>query len=164
MKEKRLMSVIKSQERSLHRWARANVGKVITLVALGFLTTVPLTWAAAGDHVPSGTGTPNAIRGPRVDVGAGRPVVLDDIPQATPAELALHPAPLRPRDGLTDEQHRARKLEAEIMSRGAAPRMNRGPAAALNHPFNATASFPGLNQEFACPGCAPSDMALAVNE
>ncbi len=163
------MSITKSQERSLHRWARANACKVITLVALGFLTTVPLTWAADGDHVPSGTGTPQAIRGPRMDVGAGRPVVLDDVPQATPAELALHPAPLRPRDGLTDEQHRARKLQAEIMSKGMASGMNNRRGPGLNHdvvtpfPF-ATASFPGLNQEFACPGCTPSDMALAVGE
>src|SRR5215467_11884839 len=101
------MSVIRSQELPLYRWARANARKAITLVALVSLTTVPLTWAAA-DQVPSGTGTPQAIRGPRVDVGAARPVVLDYIPQATPGELALHPAPLRPRNGLTDEQYRAR--------------------------------------------------------
>src|SRR5215831_10188243 len=121
------MSVIRSQERPLYRWARANASKAITLVALVFLTTVPSTWAAADDHIPSGTGRPQAIRGPRVDVGAARPVVLDDIPQATPAELALHPAPVRPRDGLTDEQHRARKLQAEIISKSSANGRNNRP-------------------------------------
>src|SRR5690242_4831683 len=149
------MSVIRNQESPLYRWARAFVCKAITLVALGFLITVPLTWAGA-DNAPSGTGTPQAIRGPRVDVGAARPVVLDDIPQATPGELALHPAPLRPRDGLTDEQHRARKLQAEIISRSTANTLNNRPGPRLNQnvvtpfPF-ATASFAGLNQEFACP-------------
>src|SRR5579864_2219632 len=159
------MSVITSQGRPLFRWARANASRAITLVALGFLTTVPLTWAAA-DNIPSGTAKPSAVRGPKIDVGAPRVVVLDAVPQATAAELALHPAPVRPRDGLTDEQHRARKLEAEVKSRqmatGIAPR--RGPV--LNPPFPfATASFAGTDQgASACGGCTPSDMALAVNE
>jgi hypothetical protein len=104
------------------------------------------------------------VRGEALDVGPGRAVVLDDIPQATPAELALHPAPLRPRDGLSDAQHRARKLEAEITSRRMANGLNPSSGPALKQPFNATASFAGTNQEFACPGCAPSDMALAVSE
>src|SRR5438270_5851333 len=105
------MSFIESQRRFLNSWARASACRAISLVALGFLITVPTTWAAAADNVPSGFGTPSAVRGPEMFVGAGRSVVLDEIPQATAAELAAHPASMRPRDGLTDEQHRAKKLE-----------------------------------------------------
>jgi hypothetical protein len=99
-------------------------------------------------------------------VPPGRQVIMDSLHQATPAQLAAHPASLRPRDGLTDEQHRARKLEAE--RRGVRGGVAPGPgssAKSVPHPFpGAFASFPGLNQEFACPGCTPSDMALAVGE
>jgi hypothetical protein len=155
-----------SQIRLLYRWARAKACQAIALVALVFLITATQTWAAA-DQVPSGTGTPSALRGPKLSVGPARTVVLDEIPQATRAELAAHPAPMRPRDGLTDEQHRARKLEAEILGRrgAAVSSPSRGPSSSLKPPFPfAFASFAGTDQSAACGTCTPSDMALAVNE
>ena len=161
------MSFIESQRRFLYSWARANACRAITLVALGSLTIVPSMRAAGADHVPSGIGKPSATRGPQMFAGVSRSVVLDELPQATAAELAAHPAPMRPRDGLTDEQHRAKKLEAEVLSRRTSSGLNPSAGPAFNttpFPF-ATASFAGVDQgASACGGCTPSDMGLAVSE
>ncbi len=103
------MSVIAGPKRLLCRWRRANACRVVTLFALGLLITTPQTWAAA-DQLPNSS-TPSATKGEALFVPPARQVVLDDLSQASPSQLAAHPATLRPRDGLTDEQHRALKLK-----------------------------------------------------
>ena len=131
---------------------------VALLVSICFLAATPQTRAADDSSKPSAT------PGQKIFVPPARQVVLDDLRQATPAQLAAHPATLRPRDGLTDKQRRELKLEIEhraahgSASPGSAPSKVKPPAA------GAFVSVPGLNQEFACPGCTPSDMALAVSE
>lgn len=148
-----------AKHRKLHPLAGAAARGALLLAVLGFPIALQ-TWAAE-TQTSAGSSIPSAIRGETISASRARPVVLDELPQATPAELAAHPATVRPRDGLTDQQHRALKLEAERLGvrGGTAP----GPTLRAPFPF-ATASFAGLNQEFACPGCAPSDMALAVSE
>jgi len=139
--------------------ARIFASSAAFLVSMCFLAATPET-RAVDDPKPS------AVQRQKVFVPGARQVVMDDLRPATPALLAAHPAPLHPRDGLTDEQRRALKLEAERRGvRGGVAPGPGSPAKPRSSPFPfAIASFAGMNQEFACPGCTPSDMALAVGE
>ena len=150
---------VNANNRRMPHLARIFASSAAFLVSMCFLAATPET-RAVDDPKPS------AVQRQKVFVPGARQVVMDDLRPATPALLAAHPAPLHPRDGLTDEQRRALKLEAERRGvRGGVAPGPGSPAKPRSSPFPfAIASFAGMNQEFACPGCTPSDMALAVGE
>jgi hypothetical protein len=94
---------------------------------------------------------------------------MDNLPQATLQELSGHTKLHRPLDGLSDAQHKA--WIAEMAKKAAAMPIERpavrdvGPTQSTNGGVFTPAGskgFQGLDQATACPGCTPSDMALAV--
>jgi hypothetical protein len=81
---------------------------VLGALALCLAFTTPRAWAAGVSSNKVGTAQLESSS----TVGSARSVVLGDLPKATIAELAAHPEPDRPLDGLTDEQYEAKKKAA----------------------------------------------------
>src|SRR5579863_1447747 len=103
--------MLKGREKNklLSRLIRAFPGAAV-LVALTF--AVGLVAPRSVAETPSSSKVANAHPIAPRSSGNARLVMMDDIHKATAAELAAHPEPLRPRDGLTDEQYEAKKRAA----------------------------------------------------
>jgi hypothetical protein len=130
---------------------------VLLVLGLAVAFTTPRAWAAD----PSGSKVGTAHLRTSSTVGSARSIVLGDLPQATAAELAAHPQPMRPRDGLTDAEYEAKKKAA----------LKRWPIihTGKESPPPSTRPTPGFDYAFfaqsqICGGCEPPDMALAVSE
>ena len=145
----------------LSKLVRAVPGTIVlAALTLSFAFTTPHAWAA--DTAGSKVGT--AHLGSSNTIGAARTVILGDLPKATAAELAAHPEPERPLDGLTDAQYDAKKRAA----------FKRWPTARTGKegpPPTAGAPTPGfdfaffaIDQAQGCGSCEPPDMAVAVSE
>jgi len=112
---------------------------------------------------PSGSKVGTARLESSSTIAAARSVVLGDLPKATLAELAAHPQPMRPLDGLTDAQYKAKKLAA--LKRWPTYHTGKeGPAPQVPPTPGFDFAFLGMDEATACPGCEPPDMALAVSE
>jgi hypothetical protein len=142
----------------LSRLVRAIPGTVV-LVALTICLAFTTSRAWAADASKVGT----ARLGSSATIGAARSVVLGDLPKATIAELAAHPEPNRPLDGLTDAQYEAKKRAAlkrwPIIHTG-----KEGPAPTKAPTPGFDFAFFAIDQAQGCGGCEPPDMALAVSE
>jgi len=148
------------RDKPLHKLVRAFPG-VAALVALtlGLAFTTPRASAAGTSASKEATAQPISPR----FVAAARSVILNDIPKATAAELAAHPEPRRPLDGLTDAQYDAKKKAAlkrwPIIHTGKeGPPPTSAPTPGFDFAFFA------MDQAQGCGGCEPPDMALAVSE
>jgi len=154
--------MLKGREKNklLSRLTSALTGTtVLVALTMGFALTIPPASAASD----SASKVPHAEPLPRREVGAARSVILQDLPKATAAELAAHPAVMRPRDGFTDEQYKVR--QQELMKRWPIGHTGHEGPAPLRPPTpGADFAWFGMDQGQACGGCAPPDMALAVSE
>jgi hypothetical protein len=97
----------------------------------------------------------------RSNTQPGKAVVLDALPQVTPADLQARREIPAPRTGVSEAVYRARKAQAAIPTgpSSLAPAPDQ-PSVATDTP-GTTTSFNGIS-EFACGGFIPPDQGLAV--
>jgi len=154
--------MLKGREKNklLSRLISALPGTAV-LVALTFAVGLAVPRSAAETSSSSKVAAAQPI--PPKFSGNARLVTMDSIHKATAAELAAHPEPLRPRDGLTDEQYEAKKRAAlkrwPIIHTG-----KEGPAPLQPPTPGFDFAFFAMDQAQGCGGCEPPDMALAVSE
>jgi hypothetical protein len=133
------------------------------ILVLGFSTTLMAT--SAGRATDPAAGRIGGQKGLPINVGPAKMVNLENLRQATAAELAAKPRyepDRRPLDGLTEQQYEAVKREAA--RRWAGSPSGTATIASGNTPRTpSVGAYVGFDaQQENC--CTPPDMALAVSE
>jgi len=133
----------------------------LVILVLGFSTML----MAATSGRPTASGPLSGHKGAPIGVGAAKIVNMEELPQATAAQLAAKPRyepDRRPLDNLTEKQYEA--LKQEVAHRWAGSPSGTAAVARLDGSrkpvVGAFANFPAQQEN--C--CTPPDMALAVSE
>jgi hypothetical protein len=125
------------------------------MAALLFCSSSMARQSESANASYGGTGIPQIS-------GQAREANLGEIPEATAAELAVHPRVARPLNGLNDTEYYRLKTQSRAQAAGPTPGISTLPPSDVRaNTIVSTANFDGLT-ETAAGGNTPSDMALAV--